>query len=389
MKTPKWLGLLVAAAVLMCSAAESAEPDHRDWEVSLHPHVWLPSLDADTGVGDVSSEMDVSSTDVLKELEGGLMLNLEARRDRWGVLLHGMYSKVSADSPSPGPFFNLIDTTFDTGELDAALFFRVTEGGRGWVDVLAGARWMHFGIEYEMTPDYEAADDISASIVGEVTGHVQSGVSRAVSGAADHIADVVAELPTGEGEAARTIYGSRRVRESVSTDEVLQRIDRRVPTDKGIDVSYGGGRGTVAGSLRTDLEGRVERSSRKLAQAIQAAIAEGAGAKVDLALADLGPNPDPADKAGVIRKEIRHTAGATLDQLKRNASPKTAKAIQQAEDELTAAIGGAMVKAADAHVKESRDWVAPFAGVRGRLNLTQRVFAGARADVGGWESAAM
>lgn len=64
MRIPRWI-LLTAVAALSAAPATADEKEDDGWEVRLRPHVWFPAVDANTGTGDVSTGVDVSSSDVV------------------------------------------------------------------------------------------------------------------------------------------------------------------------------------------------------------------------------------------------------------------------------------------------------------------------------------
>lgn len=382
MSRSKWMALALAA--LLPAPAVVAETEDSGWEFKLRPTIWLPSVSGDTSTGDVSAGLDVSASEAVAELQGGLIFNIEVRRKRLGVLAQGMFAELSVDAPSPGPFFNMIDTTFELDTLDLALFGRVLEGEEGWIDLLVGARYFYLGVDLDMQPDYAAADDISSSVVNQAVDTVSGQVGAQINSMAEAIAAAVATLPAGDGAAAHDlIRSSRSNRTSVNTDRVVDQVGRNLPEGKGLDTSWGGERGTTRDALRGQLEGRVERSTQKLANAVQQAIAEVTQKRVDRALAALGPSASPEAKAAVVQEEIKRSSRASVHDLKRNAAPQTGKAIDQAEAELTGVIESAMDTTANADISETREWVDPYVGLRGRWNMTERFFVGARGDLGG------
>lgn len=360
--------IAVWAAILSVAPLLSAEETGGDWEFRLTPHIWIPTVTLSPAAsGDVSTDTKIPASDVVAELDAALMLNLEVRKGRWGLLSHGMYTRIGTEGSSPGPFFNMVDTTITLGELDLALFYRVLEGDRGWLDLLAGARYMYTGLDYEMTPDYEAIDAFAADLVNDAVNKIAAAVEDHIDDAIDGIAVPLGKVSDGE-EAADILRRNVRTRASLSTDEMVAKFN---------------GPGATRDSLRSGLSGRVERSTRKLASALQNAVADGTRRRTDSVLSKLSPTATESEKSAAVRREIQKSAGARVRDIKKNASSKVRKAIEQAEQELATALKDTATKAADADHAESKEWVEPFVGVRGRINLTDRIYAGARADVGG------
>ena len=92
------------------------QDDH--WEYRIAPYLWAPSVNGELRIGDVSADIDLPIGDILREhLDLVGMLNMEARKGRWGLLMDGVYMKISPESELPGPFLNTIETTIGLGAL--------------------------------------------------------------------------------------------------------------------------------------------------------------------------------------------------------------------------------------------------------------------------------
>jgi hypothetical protein len=69
-----------------------------EWEISLAPYLWLAGLEARLAAGGVETKVDASFSDILDNLDVGLMAAGEARRDRWTVVGNFLWLRVSAKS---------------------------------------------------------------------------------------------------------------------------------------------------------------------------------------------------------------------------------------------------------------------------------------------------
>jgi opacity protein-like surface antigen len=130
----------------------------------------------------------------------------------------------------------------------------------------------------------------------------------------------------------------------------------------------------VGDAIRDGIQDKLDDVGAAIRDAVADAVKEGLDARAD----------EIQGNAEKIKAEIRRATQAAIQDLKRNASAKVRKALEKAEAELAQVIEDGMTKAANADLKESREWVDPYVGVRGRLNLTPRTYLGARADVGGF-----
>lgn len=57
-----------------------------EWKYSITPYAWLPGVSADLPTTSRSSAADVSAGDVLRHLDGAVMISGQAHYGRWGVL---------------------------------------------------------------------------------------------------------------------------------------------------------------------------------------------------------------------------------------------------------------------------------------------------------------
>ena len=360
------LGMVFANARSL-EAAPELPPDD-DWTFTVKPYAWAAGIKGKAGVGDVTADMDVSFNDLLNAMKIAGMLDLEARKARWGVLVDGIYMKLSSDVKTPGPFFNVITPTVKMSVLDMALAYRVVEGDRGWLDLLLGGRYIDLSAKLDMTPDYAAVDQISSTVIDEVTKTVIGQVEDVANRKAGQIAGELATVRGDVGAAAsEKIRDELQIRASDTADLVNQKIDEimdkvaSIPPRK-LD--------QIKAMIQEKLAGVTDAQREALADAVEQKInAQGDAIK---------------GKAAAIQQEISNAAEEKRNELRNNASAKAQHAVDAAEKQLADAITQGMTAAANADLEMSREWVDPYVGARGRLNLTQRTFLGARADIGGF-----
>jgi opacity protein-like surface antigen len=95
MTAPLRLGgcvLMLAAASIMPVYAAGAEEDR--WQVEFTPYLFAAGLHGSTGTQQVSADVNTGFGDIVQNLDAGFMGTLEARRDRWGIILDGLYFKL-------------------------------------------------------------------------------------------------------------------------------------------------------------------------------------------------------------------------------------------------------------------------------------------------------
>jgi len=121
----------------------STEPS--DWHVNWIPlYLWFSGLSGNVGVNGFVAPVSVSFSDVLKELNIGLMTDLDVRRQRVGMETDLIFMSLSADQKST-PFGAFSGFTANVKELilQPSAYYRVIERDKGAVDAEAGVRYWH------------------------------------------------------------------------------------------------------------------------------------------------------------------------------------------------------------------------------------------------------
>jgi opacity protein-like surface antigen len=154
------LGTTLVLAVHAPAAAQSAVPSDADaWQFELTPYLFGAGLNGtagiSTGLGDVSSDIDMSFSDILENLDSGFMALFEARKGRWTFGVEGVYFKLKGEGAKSwqGPLGNT-----STGRLEATVteqLYQLTAGyrvldERTKVDVLGAARYTHLDTELNL-----------------------------------------------------------------------------------------------------------------------------------------------------------------------------------------------------------------------------------------------
>jgi predicted transcriptional regulator len=378
----------------------------------VRPYLWAAGLEGDVGVGDIGTEVDLSFSDILDTLQIGGMLEVEGRSGRWGVIVDGIFLKLSEEAPAPGPFFSFIEPTIKMAIIDAALAYRVIDGKRGWLDLLAGGRYFNMDVELDLSPDYDAVDDISSEVVSRTASAIRDEVQRAVNRKAEEIAEKLADIRDDISEHAEDLIRDEvrgRVEESI--DDVLDNIGDLTPGPQGIEVSLGR-EGTVGDIIKDETKDRAGERLQEIKNEIRDAIAERAKNRLDEISGTIGDIREKIDELersikdeikeeikraarekidelkrsikNEIKEEIQRAAQERIDELKRKASAAAREELNKAEEELATLIEEGMNEAANKDVQKDRHWVDPYVGLRGRYNVTDKVYLGARGDIGGF-----
>lgn len=92
------------------------------------------------------------------ELDGGGMIAVEYRRDRWSVFGDWTYAKVRSEAPSPfGELFSGVEGELKGHIVQGAAGYRVYRGEKWGVDLFGGARHYDLDLRMELRPGQLAA----------------------------------------------------------------------------------------------------------------------------------------------------------------------------------------------------------------------------------------
>jgi hypothetical protein len=135
------LPILISLLVLAVPSSGFAQDA---WQFRLTPYGWLAGLKGNVGTipGQPAVGVDISASDALKDLEGGGMFMLDARKGRHGFMADFMYTDVRSDyqlvpSPINLKLRSISKTTIGTLAYQYELFRQ----GESNIDVLAGLRY--------------------------------------------------------------------------------------------------------------------------------------------------------------------------------------------------------------------------------------------------------
>lgn len=131
------------------AAAQTSGTNPTDWQFELTPYFWAAGLKGPTQIGRLPQiNVNESFLDILRVLDFAAMGTFEARKERWGLLLDGMYFKLSdgmtATRTGPGPIGATAtanaNLTIKQTLLTGGVAYRVLEGSTP-VDIIGGARY--------------------------------------------------------------------------------------------------------------------------------------------------------------------------------------------------------------------------------------------------------
>jgi len=145
---------------LMASPVRADESESGAWEYSVIPFMWAISVRGESAIGAAPpADIDLTFTDVLKNINFGLMGRFEATNGQWKFYGSGLGAILSGDKRKGAAV--AIDVDIDTAIVEGGVQYRVGEwpmevtnmnglSDRSFTfDVLAGARWSYQNIEIE------------------------------------------------------------------------------------------------------------------------------------------------------------------------------------------------------------------------------------------------
>jgi len=119
------------------------------WTFDFTPYIWGAAMSGKVEAGALPAiDVEMSFSDILDNLDAGLMGAFEARKGRWGLLFDAIYMKLEASGTAsrtgPGPIGATATASADL-ELTqkmfaAAVAYRMQEG-RAPIDVIGGLRY--------------------------------------------------------------------------------------------------------------------------------------------------------------------------------------------------------------------------------------------------------
>ncbi|MBL9116156.1 MAG: hypothetical protein JNJ83_14205 [Verrucomicrobiaceae bacterium] len=303
-------------------------PSSSEWKVTSWAYGWLAGVKGTTGVHGFTTEVDVPFSGILDHLDMTASLNLEAQKGRWGGWIDAMYLKVSTGGSTPDPLLDTVSVSMEQLVAEAALFYRVWESPRGALDLYAGARYMSvtgdLSLSLSNSGVEQVSEDVSARVIDEVIDRVKSGV---------------------RGKAVPVIEQKK----TQLSNQVAAKASSILNDLRAIGQSHPG------------LINAIQKSDR-----LQQAIRDAASARIDeqIALAQ--------SKVAVVQSKVAA------------AKARARRAVAKAEKALAKEIERALRESIPTELSGTKDWVDPFIGVRGYYHFTDRLYATAKADIGGF-----
>src|ERR1700733_1730906 len=160
---PGWAGTQEEAKVVEQPLVQTTEP----WEITVGGPGWLAGVTGTTGFHGKNTNVDVGVGQILRHINVFYSLGGEIRRGRFGVLGDLLYLNAQAGTGESSGLVSKVDLGLQQflGEFFAS--YRVIEGSRGWLDLLAGFRYTYVGEQLGLQANNMAIGAASTQLVNQ------------------------------------------------------------------------------------------------------------------------------------------------------------------------------------------------------------------------------
>src|SRR6516162_9548811 len=169
--------------------AKTTEP----WIITVGAPGWLASVSGITGFHGANANISVDVAQILRHINVIYSFEGEVRRGRYGALFNLFYVNGQAGQATPG-----LVSKLDLGlqEFAGGFFasYRVIEGPRGWLDLLAGFRYTYLGEQLGLQANNMAIDAASTQLVDDFAKQLVTPGSQLRTIVDQHITDKLASL---------------------------------------------------------------------------------------------------------------------------------------------------------------------------------------------------
>ncbi|MBV9672562.1 MAG: hypothetical protein JO076_07025 [Verrucomicrobia bacterium] len=142
-------------------------PVRTPWQITVGGPGWLAGVSGTTGFHGVNTNVDVGVGQILTHINVIYSFGGEVRRGRFGFLGDLLYLNAQASTAESSGLVSKVDLGLQQflGELFAS--YRLIEGSRGWLDLMAGFRYTYLGQQVGSQANDIAIDTASARLLDQ------------------------------------------------------------------------------------------------------------------------------------------------------------------------------------------------------------------------------
>ncbi len=171
---------ITLSSIILCSFLAFAVPANAEmatgednWTFAGAAYLWAAGVEGTDAAGD---EIDVSFSEVLEDLDGGIMGLLAARKGRWTLLADVIYLRIHQETNSTAKIIGVplkldVDVELEAFVSTFGAAYRLKEGDALNLDILAGARYLHLDVDLDADVGgskvkYSDSEDVLDGIIG-------------------------------------------------------------------------------------------------------------------------------------------------------------------------------------------------------------------------------
>jgi hypothetical protein len=173
-------GLTTGTAVILCCflvmtlpATAEMGSDQDGWTFTGSAYFWASGVKGTDSAGD---EMDVSFSDILEDLDGGLMGLIIAKKGKWMLFADMIYLSISQEINTTAniignPLKSDVDVNLKGFISTFGVAYRILEDDVTNLDLILGARYFRLDLDIDtdiggIKNNYSSSDDVLDGIIG-------------------------------------------------------------------------------------------------------------------------------------------------------------------------------------------------------------------------------
>jgi hypothetical protein len=353
MKFPLVLALLISVTALAGDPVGKkivTAPEEDGWRFTLAVPGWMAGVTGDVGIGPAIGSVDVGFGTLLPKIDMIWATRAEASKGRFGILGELVYLSMS-DGAGPEGMVQKVDVRVDEYLGDLAVRWRVLEGPRGYLDILAGVRYTNLYQQVGLQANDEEIDARTTDFVDEIGERLRASVEERLGD--DQFRNALVES-IDERITGRLV--------EVTGPEPRERPVHNAPLAKDVPRRIGRIVERLVRQKKAELLANTLQTARAAATAEIAAVQATAAAASSTARA----------RATTLRAQAT-ALRATVNQR-----------IAAAKSDLQKQITQTLESSLNQRVARVDDWWDPYLGLRARYNLNDKFYIIARGDIGGF-----
>ena len=141
----------VVCCVWAVALPAGADPDPNHWQFGGSAYLWAAGVEGTSAAGD---EIDISFSDLLDDLDGGIMGTLAAQKGRWTLIGDFLYLSIQQEDDTTANLVGIplvldVDVKLKGFVSTFGVAYRVIDDDMGSLDLLAGARYFNLDVDFD------------------------------------------------------------------------------------------------------------------------------------------------------------------------------------------------------------------------------------------------